>query len=221
MYQELFCQLTYVVQQIVIAVKAADVQTRIGGVTFEYVSSSGIDDVYEIFKVKDQCQAVVEEKLPKLISQYYLAYDNNVQAKTPWVRVRKTEVLESLKKVKGLIEEQSKDRRVSVVTLTDGKIDDTDDEITTEVNNLSGLTDGIVLIAGGINIPENSDAAKMLRRVTGGKNTNVVIVKSKGTDDVKKFAKGIVNKMKDNNVLCETEGMIKIPLNNNNKYCND
>ena len=55
----------------------------------------------------------------------------------------------------------------------------------------------------------------MLGLVSGGNYTNIV----HDTDYmVKEFAEKIINKMKDNNVLCETEGMKKLPLNNN-KYC--
>ena len=73
-----------------IAIKAADLQTRIGGVTFEY---DGRDDVYEIFKVTDKFKTVVEEALPKLIYQYS-------EGLVQWVNVSKTEIIKSLKKLK-------------------------------------------------------------------------------------------------------------------------
>ena len=73
-----------------IAIKAADLQTRTGGVTFEY---DGRDDVYEIFKVTDKFKTVVEEALLKLIYQYS-------EGLVQWVNVSKTEIIKSLKKLK-------------------------------------------------------------------------------------------------------------------------
>lgn len=163
------------------------------------------DDPNTVFDFSNSCDSIVTGAtgmMPSLIGEFRKCteHDSSVY---PSMCGDSTLAVPGLEKIEKIADKETGDRRQAVIMITDGMIQDLDDDIRIVTTNLQrkGVS---AIIAGAISseLPE-----EFLRKYTLGVSENAIV-----RNDPVDLVTAIVRRLEAAQIICEKEGIIKIQL---------